>query len=312
MTDLQTGSNSEQSQDYKSAERSHREVEREVTEKIVYVRGICKDVCSFYVSGHPPSGVPVDRYISNQISPDSALIQSADTFVLTLPAQFHKGYSFPSESLFSESLELCRDLRKCADPSDKQMFLDCIRELKEMGDLIKRGRQNLKSLNPIKFRQALFTHFDKLVELFTGLSNYFSEIENDFTTAESECAKSDQIVYALPQPTCDLLTKTLTQTQKQLRTIEGKVDEVDWYVSDGHERGVLRSDKKLATDVRATMTQIAVEKVENSPQYSLSHRQAARETIAEFAGRPGAFTDREEDSFRKRVDRGCDELGLTA
>ena len=312
MTDLQTGSNSEQSsKDYKSAERSHREVEREVRENLKYVRGVCKDAKPFYNSGHSPSNGPFE-FISYQISPNSALIQSADNFVSTLPSLFHKGYSFPSESLYSESLELCRDLRRCADPCDKQQFLDCISELKAMNDLIKSGRANIKSLNPIEFRRALFKHFDKILYLFSGLSIYFSEKENDFTPVETLCEKSGQVVYTLPVSDVSILTKAITQTQKQLNTIESKVDEVDYYVSDGHERGILRSDKKLATDVRATMTNIAVEKIKNSPHQSLSHRQAVRETTTQFAGRPGAYSDREEDSFRKRVDRECSELGLTA
>lgn len=302
-------SNSDRSPDINSAKRTFRCVEKQVLHQLDVNVGICKDVKPYYIEGRSPSDGNFRR-LSDCIGERSDIVIAADRFIGTILGQFIQGIAFPGRFLYERSLNFLQELCDCTDPSVIELFVNLKDELEALSKWVRFSRRYRQTVSSFDFRRKLFEHFDNVVSILQKISKQFRIRETSMDMAARRAVYVTGYI-TVPVQQFDQLNKTAVQTVQTLGVVNRKLDEAIYYVSQ-EERGKLRSEKTLAGDVRSDMENDAFEAIKAAKHGELSHRQAARDTIADYDGVTGAYTNSKPDieALRKRIDRRCDAEGL--
>ena len=285
-------------QDVTSARRFFRSVERVVIQHLNSGANLCKVVLPYYAAGDSP---PDGKRLSAIIADHAPVVIAADNLVGTIPGLFIQGYSFPAQYVVERSRSFIGYLRDCSDPSCTELFVDINDELQHLSDCVQWARQNRYEIQPIDFRRQLNEYFEKVLKDLAAISKRFRVMESDMERPHKGLVHVSGYI-AMP-------TKQLDRFERKLGLTYRVASEIEYFVSPDNERGTLRTEKQLGGDVRLEMQDVAVGLVKDT---TLSHRQAAREVLADYDGRPGAFPNNKsgEDALRKRIDRECEDMGL--
>ena len=274
-------------------------VEQAVSEQLIELRGILKDVTPVYFSGYPPAGGGDYHHISSCINGDSSLIREARLLAFALAGRFADGHQcFESKALRQELYSFCDILRECSDPDNTKSLDRFEKELNQLVDYFKRVRETLRNGEAVDDLNYCNEVTGRITSLIDILRN---EICESFITRESEIRRAPGRSYRRPERSKD--NDRFTDKDRAMLKEQVINTRTALYFTSNREFGDDPTSGPLITQIRHRMAEDGLEIIKAND--NVSCQEAADTIIALWRGRTGAYTssDSDREALRQAIQR---------
>ena len=295
-------------------------VEQTVSDQLIELRGILRDVTSVYFSGYPPTGGGDYHHISIDINRDSPLIRGAHLLICAITGRFVDGHlCFESENLRKAVYAFCDALHDCSDPDDSKPLEKFEMELDQLINYFKRVREALlkgEAVDDLSYCNEVQTRITSLIDILRN------DICESFAKRENEIRREPGRSYRRPERGGDAKRVVLTPEiiealQSNMKTVRGELRDANkrmdciLFCASNGKHGVDPNLGSLMTFAKRNMVEFGVGLI--SKDDSLSTGKAADLTLKNFTPVLGSYKrgdSKEREDLRQGIYRQCKDKDL--
>lgn len=172
-------------------------VEQQLSDQLIKLLGILKDVTPVYFSGYPPTEGGDYHHISFEINGDSPLIRLVRLLMHALTGRFVDGHlCFESKALRDALYAFCDVLSECSDPDDHKSLDKFEKELDQLINYFGRVREairNGEAVDPLDYCNEVTTRITSLIDILRN------EVCETFVNREKEIRRAPGRSYRRPE-----------------------------------------------------------------------------------------------------------------
>lgn len=296
-------------------------VEQALSELLIELLGILKDVTPVYFSGYPPTGGGDYHHISFDINGDSPLIRLVRLLMHALTGRFVDGHlCFESKALRDALYAFCDVLRECSDPDDHKPLDKFEKELDQLINYFRRVREDLrngKAVDPLDYCNEVTTRITSLIDILRN------EVCESFVNREREIRRAPGRSYRRPVRTDDAggftaddraALNDIKSTVKSTRTDVSKIKKEAGAALYIQSKGLYGNDPALAdfcSNNKQTMVDFGYELILGDRD--LTAPDAADQAIAHYPNLVGGYKEHykeDHESLRQAIVRRCHLEGI--